>query len=683
MAIHQCSYCNYGSTRRWVVRRHMESKHNAQQLGGNRFSDPHQKANVEKAHFIHSSQNMNLQASDQHSFNPQRTDQDLYSPYDIRLKENFKLFISGPSRCGKTFFVADLLENIETFAKEPPKKIIYVYKVWQSKFDEMRSLVHVFLEDCESIVAKIQERATGQPVLVIFDDLLNSKSLVDIATLFTVDGRHMNMSLVFLTQRMFVNNEHFRQISQNCDYFVIFKNPRNSSEIRTLAQQLTPGNLGLIDIYMQATKDPFSYLFINLTQECQPQVKYLSKLFDYDNSVRVYCADFQDSKGKRKIYFKEILLVDRTFFNKVNNENHILLTNNFSPIQGKEIIGSKKDECTECESPASAPPEPTQSRPSTSIQPPPSQPASVLSSKPSLVLPPYRVLPPAQAPSPHQASSPSSASSVQHGGVKPFESEAHQWIDNVTYDMQVDPLVPTPRFTDSEHMNFSSSPQLPHVLQYSEPQVLQHQEPQALTYESKIPAVEMMQEASSLPDPKYLHRVQNDREAPEQVMTYIRPVLRSPDVEMEALPSPKYLLWGRKEHEAPKQLVTYKKPVLRSPDVEMEALPALKEPTYPLTIPTVNEYSSFLCTLCNSYFNTRKALERHNKNIHDAYQQKIKGMKHKEIFTCDICYDEFKTQKVLDRHITNIHGAFTQKNRGIKRQMEKEDKYPKKYVKWS
>ena len=25
--------------------------------------------------------------------------------FDIRLKENFKLFISGPSRCGKTVFV--------------------------------------------------------------------------------------------------------------------------------------------------------------------------------------------------------------------------------------------------------------------------------------------------------------------------------------------------------------------------------------------------------------------------------------------------------------------------------------------------------------------------------------------------------------------------------------------------
>ena len=52
---------------------------------------------------------------------------------DIRLKENFKLFISGPSRCGKTVFVAKLIENIQSFAKQAPTLILYVYKVWQDK----------------------------------------------------------------------------------------------------------------------------------------------------------------------------------------------------------------------------------------------------------------------------------------------------------------------------------------------------------------------------------------------------------------------------------------------------------------------------------------------------------------------------------------------------------------------
>ena len=208
--------------------------------------------------------------------------------FDIRLKENFKIFVSGPSRCGKTFFISELLENIVSFAKDPPETILYIYKIWQTKFDEMKSVVDGFIKDNENIVQQIKEIARGQRVFVIFDDLINSKSLVDIATLFTVDGRHMNMSMAFLTQRMFVNNEHFRQISQNCDYFCVFKNPRNSSEIRTLAQQLTPGSLDLIEIYKEATKNPFSYLLINLTQECDPRVKYLSHIFDENHSLKVY-----------------------------------------------------------------------------------------------------------------------------------------------------------------------------------------------------------------------------------------------------------------------------------------------------------------------------------------------------------------------------------------------------------
>ena len=208
--------------------------------------------------------------------------------FDVRLKENFKLFISGPSRCGKTFFVADMLQNIQTFAKQPPSLVVYIYKVWQSKFDEMTNVVHIFLEDQKNIVDKIKEYATGSPILVVFDDMINSSSLSELAPLFTVDARHMNMSLVFLTQRMFVNDEYFRQISQNCDYFIIFKNPRNSSEIRTLAQQITPGSLHLINMYIEATKEPFSYLFINLTQECPPEIKYLSQFFMRENSVKCF-----------------------------------------------------------------------------------------------------------------------------------------------------------------------------------------------------------------------------------------------------------------------------------------------------------------------------------------------------------------------------------------------------------
>ena len=135
--------------------------------------------------------------------------------HDIRLEENFKLFLSGPSRCGKTSFISTLLENISSFAKQPPTKNIYIYTLWQTKFDEMQGMVNVFIKDNSNILEQIKTYVTGEPMFIIFDDMINSTSLPDIAWLFTVDGRHMNLSMAFLTQQLFVNNEHFRQIYSN------------------------------------------------------------------------------------------------------------------------------------------------------------------------------------------------------------------------------------------------------------------------------------------------------------------------------------------------------------------------------------------------------------------------------------------------------------------------------------
>jgi len=136
------------------------------------------------------------------------------------------------------------------------------------------------------IIEQIKE--IKSPAFIIFDDMLNSSNLKAVAQIFTVHGRHLNLSLAFLTQRLFHNNEYFRQISQNCDYMCCFKNPRNSMEIRNLAMQITPNSLELLDIFKKATQNPFSYLIINLTQECIPQLKYLNDIFEDNGVIKVY-----------------------------------------------------------------------------------------------------------------------------------------------------------------------------------------------------------------------------------------------------------------------------------------------------------------------------------------------------------------------------------------------------------
>ena len=207
--------------------------------------------------------------------------------FDLRLKENFKIFLSGPSGCGKTTFIVNLIENINNIAKIPPRKIVYYFTEWQEKFNGMRENLNInFIEDNDMILDQVKD--VDSPALIIFDDMLNSPNLKTIAQLFTVHGRHMNLSLAFLSQRLFNNNEFFRQISQNSDYMCIFKNPRNSMDVRSMAMQITPKTLDLLHIYSQATKQPYSYIFIDLTQECNPQFRYRSAIFDEKHIFKTF-----------------------------------------------------------------------------------------------------------------------------------------------------------------------------------------------------------------------------------------------------------------------------------------------------------------------------------------------------------------------------------------------------------
>ena len=213
------------------------------------------------------------------------------SPIDCRIIENFKMYISGPSRCGKSIFITSLLKNKEIFMKKCPEVICFVYSVYQEEiYNQLRDgVVNYFIEDDDQLERNIQrivEENKGKSTLIIYDDLINSNNLSFIAKQFTVTGRHSGMSQVFVSQKLFPKNENIRLISNNSDYLVIFKNPRNATEIRILSHQMSKNVLS--KIFHEATLEPYSYLFIDLTQECIPQKRYLSHLFNSDNYIFTY-----------------------------------------------------------------------------------------------------------------------------------------------------------------------------------------------------------------------------------------------------------------------------------------------------------------------------------------------------------------------------------------------------------
>ena len=84
-----------------------------------------------------------------------------------------------------------------------------------------------------------------------------------VENLFT-NGRHLNLSVVFVSQNLFYAGKKCRTISLNSTYTVVFKNPRDQSQIRHLACQMFPSEPKFLQAaYEEETKDPYRYLFLD------------------------------------------------------------------------------------------------------------------------------------------------------------------------------------------------------------------------------------------------------------------------------------------------------------------------------------------------------------------------------------------------------------------------------------
>ena len=166
--------------------------------------------------------------------------------YDPRLVWPYSLLLCGPTGCGKTTWIVELLKSHEELCTHTPKKIIWIYGVEQPDlFKTIKEIwapyqcefVEGFPEDLMSRLEKTKDRGS----LCIFDDVMNEvSSNATISKLFTRGRSHLGCSLVLMLQNIFPKGSQSRTISINAQYQVLFRNPRDSLQISILARQLCP-----------------------------------------------------------------------------------------------------------------------------------------------------------------------------------------------------------------------------------------------------------------------------------------------------------------------------------------------------------------------------------------------------------------------------------------------------------
>ena len=179
---------------------------------------------------------------------------------DVRLKSPFTCVVAGPTGCGKTVFVRKLLASDLIFPR--PRKVIWCYSDCQSAYEEVNAKFVEGLteEDCD---------------LIIIDDLMDEfKKVVE---LFIKKSHHRNTSVLFVVQNIFLKG--LRTISLNAHYLVLFKNPRDSSQITYLGRQMGSSK-AVTAAYKDATSKPYGYLFVDMKQDTPETTRLRTGLFE-------------------------------------------------------------------------------------------------------------------------------------------------------------------------------------------------------------------------------------------------------------------------------------------------------------------------------------------------------------------------------------------------------------------
>lgn len=126
-----------------------------------------------------------------------------------------------------------------------------------------------------------------KPRLVIVDDMMR-ESNEQVVDLFTKHSHHMGLSVIFITQNIFHKGKGMRDISLNSHYIVVYKSPRDRGQFATLARQICPGKTAYVnEAFEDATKKPYGYLLLDLTQTMPDELRYRTNIFPDDEPSNV------------------------------------------------------------------------------------------------------------------------------------------------------------------------------------------------------------------------------------------------------------------------------------------------------------------------------------------------------------------------------------------------------------
>lgn len=220
--------------------------------------------------------------------------------FNLLFRNPSKWLILGPSQAGKTSFVLNLLRYIHVLFEDPrcAQNVVYYYNHDQPALKQFRK-ENIVTEWRNTLPTSEEIKQLAKPYvknggsIVVIDDFgLDLKK--DTAKIYTQTAHHYNVCVILLQQNMYSQVEGFRDISLNNTYSVLYKNPRDKSQIGTLAKQISPGNGRYVtDIFRQATRRPHSYLLVDSHQKTKDCLRLRTNVLPYEGYPIIWMSTEQ------------------------------------------------------------------------------------------------------------------------------------------------------------------------------------------------------------------------------------------------------------------------------------------------------------------------------------------------------------------------------------------------------
>jgi hypothetical protein len=172
----------------------------------------------------------------------------------------FTSVISEPTGGTKSVFVRRFVNNILHMMTPIPDRILWCYGEYQTLYETVDGV------DCQQGLPDLDNLDPRDKHLIILDDLLDETDQ-RVASLFAKKSHHRNISVMYIVQNLFRRGKYQRAISLNVHYTVLFKNPRDVSQIMALAHQMYPRRTQFfLKAFARATARPHGYIVIDMKQ---------------------------------------------------------------------------------------------------------------------------------------------------------------------------------------------------------------------------------------------------------------------------------------------------------------------------------------------------------------------------------------------------------------------------------